>query len=321
VRQSALEAVYELAKRDPRVVFVGSDLGAGVLQKFKNEMPDRYFMEGVSEAAIIGMCAGLAMDGFIPYFNTIATFITRRCYEQVAIDLCLHKLPVRLLASGGGAVYAPLGPTHMPLEDIAIMRALPNMTVVAPADAPEMTRAIEASLDWPDPIYVRFGKGGDPVISSESNGFTIGKAIALREGRDAAVISTGIMTARVLKAAEQLAEQGIEASVLHVHTLKPIDARAIVDVAASVPLVVTVEEHSRIGGLGSAVNDVLAEQDIQTARLRLAFPDAFAGAYGSQDSTLQSFGLQPPEIAESVLKALSKLERSGRARPELQRTK
>src|SRR5476649_2310279 len=147
MRQSALTAVYELAKRDPRVLFIGSDLGAGVLEKFKTEMPDRYFMEGVSEAAIIGMSAGLAMDGFIPYFNTIATFLTRRCYEQVAIDLCLHNLPVRLIANGGGMVYAPLGPTHMAIEDIAIMRALPNMSVVAVADAEEMKRFMVATRD------------------------------------------------------------------------------------------------------------------------------------------------------------------------------
>lgn len=306
MRQSALVAVYELAKRDPRVLFIGSDLGPGVLDQMKNEMPERFFMEGVSEANIIGMSAGLAMDGFVPYVNTIATFLTRRCYEQVAVDLCLHKLPVRLLASGGGAVYAPLGPTHMALEDIAIMRALPNMTVVAPVDAPEMTRVVEATLDWPDPVYIRFAKGGDPVVSSAENGFTLGKAIAMRSGRDVAIIATGVMTTRSLEAAKLLAEFGIEASVLHVHTIKPLDEGAVRDAATSAALVVTVEEHSRIGGLGSAVTDVLAEAGITTPQLRLAFPDAFVGTYGSQDSVLQAAGLQPPQIAQSAREALEK---------------
>lgn len=300
MRQSALVAVHELAKRDPRVVFVGSDLGAGVLDKMKVEMPERFLMEGVSEAAIIGMSAGLAMDGFIPYFNTIATFITRRCYEQVAIDLCLHDLPVRLLASGGGAVYAPLGPTHMALEDIAIMRALPNMTVVCPADAPEMTRLIEATLDWPHPVYVRFGKGGDPVISSPENGFTLGAAITMRRGRDLVIFSTGVMTARCLDAAKELALAGIDPSVVHVHTVKPLDVQAIAEAASTCGLVVTVEEHSKIGGLGSAVADVLAESGIQTPQLRLAFPDEFISAYGSQDTVLESVGLQPPQIAQRI---------------------
>lgn len=307
MRQSALRAVYELAKRDPRVLFIGSDLGPGVLEEMKKEMPDRWLMEGVSEAGIIGMSAGLAMDGYIPYFNTIATFITRRCYEQVAVDLCLHNLPVRLLAAGGGAVYAPLGPTHMALEDIAIMRALPNMTVLCPADAPEMTRAVEATLEWPNPVYIRFGKGGDPVISSNANGFRIGKAIMMRPGGDVAIISTGVMTARSLDAASALAEAGIEASVVHVHTIKPFDQAAVCEAASAANLVVTVEEHSHIGGLGSAVADTLAEHNIQTRQLRLAFPDAFIATYGSQDTTLEAAGLQPPQIAASVRAALETL--------------
>src|ERR1700693_2633810 len=304
MRQSALDAVYELAKRDSRVLFIGSDLGPGVLEKMKTEMPDRFFMEGVSEANIIGMSAGLAMDGFVPYVNTIATFLTRRCYEQIAVDLCLHELPGRLLASGGGAVYAPLGPTHMALEDIAIMRALPNMTVVCPADAPEMTRVVEATLDWPNPVYIRFGKGGDPVVSRAENGFTLGKAIEMRRGRDAALISTGVMTARCLDAAEALAKAGISASVLHLHTVKPFDEKAVCEAAAGAALVVTVEEHSRIGGLGSAVTDELAGAGIQMPQLRLAFADAFVGTYGSQDTVLQAAGLQPPQIAQSIRERL-----------------
>ena len=134
MRKTSLDTVYEMARNDPRVVFIGSDLGAGTLDQFKEEMPERFFMEGVTEQNIIGMAAGLAMEGYIPYVNTIATFITRRCFEQVAVDLCLHNLPVRLIGNGGGLVYAPLGPTHLAVEDMAIMRSLPNMTVVAPVD-------------------------------------------------------------------------------------------------------------------------------------------------------------------------------------------
>src|ERR1700678_1882749 len=130
MRKEAMNGIYALAKRDPRVVFIGSDLGAGTLDEMRREMPGRWFMEGVSEQAIIGMAAGLAMDGFIPYINTIATFLTRRCLEQLAIDLCMHRLPVRLIASGGGAVYAPLGPTHMSFDDLALLRALPGMTIL-----------------------------------------------------------------------------------------------------------------------------------------------------------------------------------------------
>ena len=152
MRKTSLNCINELAKQDERVLFIGSDLGTGVLEEMKRAMPERFFMEGVSEQHIIGMAAGLAMEGFIPFVNTIATFLTRRCYEQIVVDLCLHDFPVRLIANGGGAVYAPLGPTHLAVEDISIMRALPNMTVVAPCDASEMQRmmmrTLECIYDW-----------------------------------------------------------------------------------------------------------------------------------------------------------------------------
>src|ERR1700730_7631908 len=176
MRATCLNMIHELAKRDKRAMFIGSDLSPGLLTAMRKEFPERWYMEGVSEANIIGMAAGLAMEGYIPYVNTIATFITRRCYEQIAVDLCMHNLPVRLIGNGGGVVYAPLGPTHLAVEDIAIMRVLPHMTVVAVADAEEMKRLMRETLDWPDPIYIRLGKGGEPVISSPANGFTIGKA-------------------------------------------------------------------------------------------------------------------------------------------------
>src|SRR5579862_8677235 len=194
MRATCVNMVYELAKRDDRVVFIGSDLSPGLLAGMKRDYPDRWYMEGVSEANVIGMAAGMALDGFLPYVNTIATFITRRCYEQVAVDLCLHDLPVRLIGNGGGLVYAPLGPTHIAIEDIAIMRALPNMTVVAVCDAAEMTSFMNCSLDWPGPIYIRLAKGGDAVVSRKENGFAIGKAIEMRRRRSragVALLSTG----------------------------------------------------------------------------------------------------------------------------------
>src|SRR6204780_2526697 len=196
MRATCQNMVYDLAKRDKRVIFIGSDLSPGLLADMKKEMPERWYMEGITEANVIGMAAGFAMEGYIPYVNTIATFITRRCYEQVAVDVCLHDLPVRLVANGGGTVYAPLGPTHLAIEDIAIMRALPNMTVVAVCDAPEMIRLMEQTLDWPKPIYIRLGKGGEPVVSRAELGFRIGRAIRMRPARardGVALMATGVM--------------------------------------------------------------------------------------------------------------------------------
>src|SRR5438045_2710578 len=200
MRNTCLNMVHELAKRDPRTVFIGSDLSPGLLAGMQKEFPDRWYMEGVSEAHVIGMAAGMAMEGYIPYVHTIATFITRRCYEQVAVDLCLHNLPVRLIGNGGGLVYAPLGPTHLAIEDIAIMRALPNMTVVSVCDADEMNRFMEQTLDWPGPIYIRLAKGFDPIVSDPKHEFSIGKAIVMREasatrGR-VLLVSTGVATTR-----------------------------------------------------------------------------------------------------------------------------
>src|ERR1700675_142900 len=198
MRQTCLNMVYDLAKRDKRVLFIGSDLSPGLLGEMKKEMPERWYMEGITEANVIGMAAGFAMEGYRPSVNTIAPFITRRCYEQVAIDLCLHNLPVRLSGNGGGLVYAPLGPTHLAIEDIAIMRALPNMTVGAGCDAEEMKRFMNQTLDWPGPIYIRLAKGYDPIVSHSELGFEIGRAIVMREapglGSRVLIVSTGVAT-------------------------------------------------------------------------------------------------------------------------------
>src|SRR4051794_12586450 len=230
MRATCVNMIYELAKRDKRPLFIGSDLSPGMLDAMRKEMPERWYMEGITEANVVGMAAGLALEGFVPYVNTIATFITRRCYEQVAVDLCLHDLPVRLVGNGGGLVYAPLGPTHLAIEDIAIMRALPNMTVTAVCDAKEMVRLMNCTLEWPHPIYIRLTKGGDPVVSREDLGFAIGKAIPMRRARSkgsVVLMSTGVMTANSLSAAEILAKEGIDTSVIHFHTIKPLDEAAL----------------------------------------------------------------------------------------------
>lgn len=255
MRNTSLKSVYQLALQDPRVVYIGSDLGAGVLDEMKQNIPDRFYMEGVSEQHIIGMSAGMAMEGYIPYVNTIATFLTRRCFEQVAIDLCLHDLPVRLIANGGGIVYAPLGPTHLAVEDIAILRALPNMTIIAPCDAEEMKRLMPLTLDWPHPIYIRLAKGGDKVISKPEFGFEIGKAIVMQEGKDGLFVTTGVMTQLALEAIQQLESEGVSCGVIHMHTIKPLDGEILKKWIPKVSAIVTVEEHTRIGGLGSAILD------------------------------------------------------------------
>jgi transketolase len=293
MRAACLDVLYEMAKRDERIVFIGSDLGVGVMDRFKAEMPDRFFMEGISEAHVVGMAAGMAMEGRIVYVNTIATFLTRRCYEQVAVDLCLHRARVRLLGTGAGLAYAPLGPTHEAIEDLAILRALPGMTVLAPADATEMRRLMPRTVDHPGPIYIRQGKGGDPVVTPPDQDFAIGRIYPLRPGRDVLLVSTGTMARTALDAAGLLEGRGLDAGVVHVPTLKPLDAGALAELMAPVRVVLTLEEHTTLGGLGSAVAEVLAEAGFESPKRfrRLGIPDVFADEYGSQASLLAHWGL------------------------------
>ena len=295
MRQTCLNLVYELAKQDPRVVFVGSDLGIGTLKQFKAEMPDRYFMEGVSEQAIVGLCAGLALEGKVVYFNTIATFITRRCYDQVAVDCCLHNVPVRLIGSGGGMVYAPLGPTHLAIEDISIFRALPNMTIVAPADANEMRRFMNVSVNVPGPIYIRLGKGGDPIVTPDDQQFAIGKTFRLREGNNTLIFSTGICAKAALEAAA-----AVNAGVIHVPTIKPLDTEAILAAVAKAKVVVTIEEGTLPGGFGSALAELILEAGLTPRFRRLGVPDVFPDQYGSQASLMERYDITAANLTKTI---------------------
>ncbi|MBI4586607.1 MAG: transketolase [Planctomycetes bacterium] len=306
MRAAVLDCIYELAKTDDRILFMGSDLGKGTLDQFKREMPERFFMEGISEAHLIGMAAGLAFEGRIPYVNTIATFLTRRCFEQIAVDLCLHSASVRLIGNGGGLVYAPLGPTHQAIEDLAILRALPNMTIVAPADANEMRRLMPATVDHPGPIYIRVAKGSDPLVTPEGGPFEIGKAFLMRTGEEALVLTTGITLKIALEAASALENQGIGIAILHVPTLKPLDREAILAKAEEVPIVIAFEEHSIVGGLGSAIAEIIAEANFRPSKkfARLGIPDVFPDQYGSQESLMGRFGLTVDRLISTILKFL-----------------
>lgn len=306
MRQTCLDEIYNLAKKDKRVVFIGSDLGAGTLDKFKKEMPDRFFMEGVSEANIIGISAGLAMNGIIPYVNTISTFITRRCYEQVLIDIALHNLKVRLIGNGGGLVYAPLGPTHLAFDDVALMRSIPNMTVVAPADATEMKRLMPLTLNYPGPMYIRLGKGNDPVVTPRRKKFRIGKAMLVRKGKNVLLITTGITLKVALEAADILKTHNIHTTVLHMHTIKPIDKKSVLQYAHPVSVIVTIEECEITNGLGSAISEIVAESCFNPPKKfkRVGIPDVFPDKYGSQDKLMSYYKLSSQAIVQEVITSL-----------------
>jgi transketolase len=307
MRRTCLDSVYRLAKEDPRIVFIGSDLGSGTLDAFKREMPERFFMEGISEAHVVGMAAGMALEGRIVYLNTIATFLTRRCYEQVVLDLCLHRARVRLIGSGGGLVYAPLGPTHEAIEDVAILRPLPGMRILAPADAEEMARIMPHTVEPEGPIYIRLGKGGDPVVTDPAQPFRWGMPALLRPGRGILLITTGTAAGLVLEAAARLAAAGHDPAVLHLPCLKPIHLEALRAHLAPMGTVVTVEEHVVTGGLGSLVAEVLAETPFPVPKRfrRVGLGDAFPEGYGSQASLMGMCGVSAEAVVSTVLGLLA----------------
>ena len=294
MRNTCLEQVYEMAKRDPRIVFIGSDLGAGVLQKFKAEMPDRFFMEGIQEQNIIGMAAGMALEGKIVYVNTIATFLTRRCFEQIAVDGCLHNLNVRLICNGGGLVYAPLGPTHMAIEDIAIMRTLPNMTILAPADAEEMKQWMLATADHQGPLYIRLAKGGDPIVTKYVFPFY----------PEVLLVTTGITLGIALEAAKLIPS----CTILHIPRIKPFNLEMFYIYAERARAIISIEEHSIIGGLGSACAEAIAEAGFSPAKRfkRIGIPDVFPDRYGSQAELLEYYKITSSNIVSTAIQLLGR---------------
>ena len=303
MRNTCLNSIYEIAKTNKKIIFVGSDLGAGVLQKFKKEMPTRFFMEGISEQYIVGMAAGLAKEGLIPYVNTISTFLTRRCFEQIVIDLCLHNLPVRLIGNGGGLVYGPLGPTHQAIEDIGILRLLPNMTICAVSDSNEMKSLIKESVNWPFPLYIRIARGGDKIISSKKN-FKIGKNEIYNKGKNVLIVSTGVMTQIGLEVVKKLKKEKKNCTLVHVHTLKPFSFKSIEKLLKNINYIVSIEEHLSNGGLGTILLEELSNKNyLQKIKLhRLGLKNNFITKYGSQDDLLKYFKLDSNNIYKFIKK-------------------
>ncbi len=305
MRKTCLEQIYRLAQKDPRIIFIGSDLSSGTLSEFAKEMPERFFMEGVCEQHLIGMAAGMALEGKIVYVNTIASFITRRCFEQIMLDLGLHNLRVRLIGNGGGLVYAPLGPTHTPFEDIAIMKTVPNMTILAPADAQEMKKLMPQTVDYPGPIYIRLAKGNDPIVTPKKSSFKIGKAVVIKRGSDALIITTGIALNIALEAAKILKRKRISTAILHVVTIKPLDKAMIEKWIKKTPVILTLEEHAITGGLGSSIAEIISEGNFRQKKFkRIGLPDAFPQGYGSQKTLLEKYMLTPSRIVGEILKLL-----------------
>tara|TARA_B100000989_G_C19530396_1_gene469369 strand:- start:3614 stop:4540 length:927 start_codon:yes stop_codon:yes gene_type:complete len=304
MRQTCLNTVFELAKKNKKVVFIGSDLGPGVLDNFKKKFPNRFFMEGVTEQSIIGMAAGMAFDKFRPYVNTIATFITRRCYEQVAIDVCLHNLPVTLIGNGGGLVYAPLGPTHQAIEDISIIRVLPNISIISPCDAHEMKHLMEQSVNLKGPLYVRIARGGEEIVTDKFKP-KIGKGIYLKNEGEYCFLTTGITCQIALKAREYLKnKKNIECSVAHLSTIKPLDKKFLNKLMKKFNKIITIEENFVSGGFGSSILEYASDCQIKNKPIIkiTGLKDRFIKKYGTQKELLDYTNLGYMDLVNKMLK-------------------
>ncbi len=258
MRTAFVEALCEVAARDERIWLLCGDLGYSVLEVFTNRFPKRYVNVGVAEQNMTGLAAGLALSGQIVFTYSIANFPVMRCLEQIRNDVCYHNLSVKIVAVGGGLAYGAQGYTHHGVEDVAVMRVLPNMTVVAPGDPVETRLAVRAIVAQSGPCYLRLGKAGEPIVHQTPPPFRLGSAIEVRPGADVTLVSTGGVLELTLQASKQLAEQGCSAQVLSMHTVQPLDEVAILTAARRTRHIITVEEHG-LGGLGSAVAEVLAQ--------------------------------------------------------------
>ena len=293
--------LLEIAKNDKRIHMVLADIGYGEIEPFRDTFPERYYNVGVAEQNMTGVACGIAMEGNIAVTYSIANFPTLRCLEQIRNDVCYHNANVKIVIIGGGVSYGALGMSHHSTEDLAIMRALPNIVVEVPCDNWEAIAATHAMIEHDGPFYYRCGYKGEKDIHSGPIEFKIGKANTVREGSDITLMFCGPIGTEVVSAADELAKEGITCRIVSMHTIKPIDKDAILDAVKNTGGIVTVEEHNIIGGLGAAVAEVLADEGVMPKKFkRMAFPDVNVAKIGGQKWIRDQYGLQARGIADTV---------------------
>jgi transketolase len=296
----------DLAEKDPRIVALTADLARSTkIGVFQDRFPERLINVGIAEQNLFGIAAGMARAGMLPFVSTMSAFASMRALEQVRTDICYQNLDVKIIATHGGVSFGQAGTTHHCTEDIAIQRSLANMTLIVPADGYETANAVRASVDWPGPVYIRLGRGFEPVhYASEDYGFEIGKAVTIADGTDITVICCGIAVYHASEAARILKDQdGLSVRVLNVHTIKPIDEEAILKAVTDTRRILTVEEHNVIGGLGTAVADVIAASGKGCAFAKVGLPDCYSEV-GYPEDLYTHYGIDTDGIADKVLALL-----------------
>jgi len=306
MRDAFVTALTEIARVDRNVILLTGDLGFGVLTEFARKFPEQYLNAGVAEQNMTGLATGMALEGKTVFTYSICNFPTLRCLEQIRNDVCYHNSNVKIVSIGGGFCYGPLGMSHHATEDLAIMRAIPNLTVVAPGDAVETMLATRAIYEYKGPCFLRLGRGGELKIHDHFPKFVLGKAINVVSNGDVYILSIGGILSNVMNAHEILKKRGIGTSIYSFHTLKPIDRKLIEHLARESRLIVTVEEHSISGGLGGAVAEILAEiPESKATFLRIGTDGNFCCEVGNQEYLRGLYGLDPKSIADRVGKAVS----------------
>jgi len=299
------KALVELGKEQERIVVLDADLSKSTKTAlFAEAFPGRFYNVGVSEADMMGTAAGLAASGYIPFASTFGVFATGRAYDQVRNSIAYTRLNVKIAATHTGLTVGEDGASHQTLEDLALMRVLPNMTVIVPADGNQARQAVRAAVRHEGPVYLRLGRPKVPQIIGEDFPFELGRGQMLNEGKDLTYITTGIMTAMALEAAEELKAQGVNASVVNIHTIKPLDESLLVQAARETGAVVTAEEHSILGGLGGAVAEVLS-QECPVPLIRIGVKDSF-GESGNPDALLEKYGLTARNLVQAGHAVLEK---------------
>lgn len=304
MRTAYLDTLYELAQKDKRVYALISDNGAIVYDRYRRDLPGQYLNLGISEANMIGMAAGMASCGKIPFAYTIGAFLAYRAFEFIRNDVCLQNQNVKIVGTGAGEVYSALGPTHHSTEDLGGLRALPNLTILCPACPLEVKKAVSASYEHDGPVYLRLGTNREPEIYDKDYEFQIGRAVTLREGKDATLIGTGSILKDVLTAAEQLENEGINVRVIDMHTIKPIDRDVIINAVDETGRIMTVEDHNVIGGLGSAVAEVVAEYGKGTVFKRIGLYN-FSNGYGTYAQVKEQNSISIGKICSEMKRILN----------------
>jgi transketolase len=303
MRKTFIKTLTELAEKDSNIYLLTADMGFGMVEPFSEKYPDKFINVGVAEQNMIGIATGLALSGKIVFCYSIANFPTLRCLEQIRNDICYHNVRVHIVAGGVGLNYGALGSSHHTTEDVSIMRSLPNMTVICPSDIREAEGAVRAMYKSESPCYMRLGYY-DGKTTYDNREFKIGKASTIVSGLDATIITTGSMLNVALEAVDKLNRCNIYPTLINMHTIKPIDSEAIINESKISNIILTIEEHNLIGGLGSAVAEVIADNSLKVKFIRMGIPDVFCTQVMNRDNLLKCYGLTSDEVVKRIKDAI-----------------